>query len=210
MLIRALEQKDPYTAGHAERVAEYARLHRRRARLHARPPGAAALRGADARHRQARRAEPAAEQAGQAHRGGVRARAHPRGRVGADAQPHRLPAADRAARAQRHDAVRPRRPRSPDRAVHHHGRRRLRRHDLDPFVPQGAAAGGRVPGAARQVGHAVPPRVRRGADPRDREAQRGARQGPRGGLALRGRARGRLGSAGLGDLLCPTSEKSKQ
>ena len=89
------------------------------------------------------------------------------------------------------DALRPRRPRSSDRAVHHHGRRRVRRDDLDPLVPQGAAAGGRVPGAARQVGDAVPPRVRRGAHPRDREAQRGARQGPRGRLALRGRARGR-------------------
>ena len=37
------------------------------------------------------------------------------------------------------------------------------------------------------------PGVRGGADPRDREAQRSARQGPRGGLALRGRARGRPG-----------------
>ena len=71
------------------------RLHRRRARLHARPHGAPAVRGVDARHRQARRAEPAAEQAGQAHRGGVRTRAHARRRVGADAEPHRLPAADR-------------------------------------------------------------------------------------------------------------------
>ena len=86
------------------------------------------------------------------------------------------------ARSQRRHEVRPRRSRSPDRALHHHGRRRVRRDDLDPLVPQGPAAGGRVPGAARQVGQAVPPRVRGGADPRDREAQRGARQGPRGGV----------------------------
>ena len=72
-------------------------------------------------------------------------------------EPHRLPAPDRGRIAQRQHAVRSRRPRPPDRAVHRDDRRRVRRDDLHPVVPQGAVAGRRVPGAARQSGHPVPP-----------------------------------------------------
>ena len=99
-LIGALEAKDPYTAGHAERVAGYAEYIGAGARDVAVAARAAALRRAHARRRQARRPEPPAQQAGQAHRGGVRAGAHARRGVGRDPHAHRLPRA-RSRRARR-------------------------------------------------------------------------------------------------------------
>ena len=191
LLVRALEPKDPYTAGHAERVAEYAGYIGEE--LDFTPAPLERLRFAALMHDIGKLVVPN-------HLlnkpGKLTEEEFTRVRIHEDVSVQMLSHIDflrpiAAARAQRRDAVRSRRPRPPDRAVHRHGRRRVRRHDVDPFVPQGAPAGGRVPGAPRQVGHAVPPRVRRGADPRDREARRGARRGPRGGVALRGRARGR-------------------
>ena len=103
---------------------------------------------------------------------------------------------------QRQHAVRPRRSRPPDRAVHRDDRRRLRRDDLDPLVPQGAPAGGRVPGAARQGGHPVPPRVRRSADrARSKRAARSTAPGTRCRPSSRMHPKRGVGSAGLGDLL---------
>ena len=87
ILVGALEAKDPYTAGHAERVAEYAQYIGLELGIPAEPARAAAARGVDARRRQARRPEPPAEQAGQAHGRGVRRRAQARRRLGRD--PHR-------------------------------------------------------------------------------------------------------------------------
>ena len=98
LLIRALEQKDPYTAGHAEHVAVYAGYVADE--LEFMPARADRLRFAALMHDIGKLVVPnqllnkpgkltEAEFAG----------AHPRGRVGADAQPHRLPAPDRLARA---------------------------------------------------------------------------------------------------------------
>ena len=58
------------------------RVHRRRVRIHSASLGAPALRGAHARHRQAHRAEPVAQQAGPSHRSRVRPCATPRDGVG--------------------------------------------------------------------------------------------------------------------------------
>ncbi len=108
-LIGALEAKDPYTAGHAERGRELRAVHRPGAEHVAVAPGAAPLRGTDARRRQARRAEPPAQQAGQADRGGVRCRPPARRRLGRDPDPHRLPRSGRAERHERSRRVRARR-----------------------------------------------------------------------------------------------------
>ena len=86
------------------------RVRRRRVRVRRTPHGAAPLRGAHARHRQARRAQPAAQQARSADRVGVRTGEAPRAGVGRAAAPHRLPRAGR----RRHD--------------HRSGHRRGRRH----------------------------------------------------------------------------------
>ena len=92
-LIGALEAKDPYTAGHAERVANYAEYIGEELGMSPAAARAPALRGPDARRRQARRAEPPSEQEGQAHGGGVRAGAAARRGLGRDPHPHRLPGA---------------------------------------------------------------------------------------------------------------------
>ena len=86
MLIRALESKDRYTAGHAERVAKYAGYIGEEMNLSPRAQGAVALRRADARHRQARRAEPDPQQAREADRGRVRPAAGARDGRRADAR----------------------------------------------------------------------------------------------------------------------------
>ena len=139
-----------------------------------------ALCGVDARHRQARRAEPAAQQAREAHRRRVRARPHPREGLGADAEPHRLPAPDR--RARRTATTRASTPTTSD-------------HPIEPYIVMVADAYDAMTSTRAyrkalpqevafqelrdKAGIAVPPRVRRGADPRDREAARDARQGAR-------------------------------
>ena len=159
MLIRALEAKDRYTAGHAERVAEYAQYIGEE--MNFGPARMERLRFAALMHDIGKLVVPnhLLNKPGQAHRGGVRSHQDAREGLRADAEPHRLPAADRRRRPQRQHPVRPRRPGPPDRAVHRHDRRRVRRDDLHPLVPQGAAAGGRVQGAPRQGGHPVPPRA---------------------------------------------------
>ncbi len=171
LLVHALEQKDPYTAGHTGRVAVYAGYIAEE--LDFMPARAERLRFAALMHDIGKLVVPnqLLNKPGQAHRGGVPPRTDPRAGVGADAESHRLPPPDRRPRAQRRDAVRSRRHRPPDRALHHHGCRRVRRDDLHPVVPQGASAGRRVPRAARQVGGAVPPRSGGRAHPRDRETR---------------------------------------
>ena len=202
MLIHALEAKDRYTSGHSERVADYAALHRRRAELHAGPARAPALRGADARHRQARRAEPAAQQAGPPDARRVRAGARAREGQRADAEPHRLPAPDRGRLAQRQHPLRPRRPRPPDRAVHRDDRRRLRRDDLDPGLPQGAArrTSRSRSCATRPASSSTRPASRRSST-RSRSGARSTATASSATPNSTTRPVAGVGSAGLGDLL---------
>ena len=67
------------------------RVRRLRVRLRATADGTAALRRADARHRQARRSQPDPQQARPTHRGGVRAREAARVGIGRVAASDRLP-----------------------------------------------------------------------------------------------------------------------
>ena len=79
----------------------------------------------------------------------------------------------------------------PDRAGDHPRRRRVRRHDLHPVLPAGAQPGDRVRRAPRRRGHPVQRPVRRGAHRRDRTARRALRRRPRGRRArLGGRTAG--------------------
>ena len=85
------------------------------------------------------------EQAGQAHRGRVRPDQDRTRRSRVQMLSHiefLRPIAGVA--PQRQHALRPRRPRPPDRAVHRDDRRRVRRDDLHPLLPQGAATRGRL------------------------------------------------------------------
>ena len=169
-LIHALEAKDRYTAGHAQRVATFSEYVGAEFAFGATPHGAAPLRGAHARHRQARRAQPAAQQARSAHRVGVRTGEAPRAGVGRAAAPHRLPRSGRG----RHDHRGGHRGGGrigPRRAGDHPRGRRLRRHDLHPGLPAGAQPGDRVRRAPRRRRHPV---QRRSASRRSSPRSNGA------------------------------------
>ena len=62
--------------------------------------------------------------------------------------------------------------RDPHRALHHRCGRRVRRHDVDARVPARAHPGDRVRGVARALGLPVPPALRRSPDRGDRTPQR--------------------------------------
>src|SRR5467141_1643609 len=124
MLIRALEAKDRYTSGDSERVAEYA-----------------AYIGEELNFMPAR-----------LERLRFAALMHDIGKLVVPNQllnkPGRLTpeefAPDRRRFGQRPHALRSRRSRPPDRAVHRDDRRRVRRHDLHTRLPEGAVPGRRV------------------------------------------------------------------
>ena len=90
-LVRALEAKDSYTAGHVERVAKFAEYMGRG--LQMKPADLERLRYVALMHDIGKLIvpEPDPQQAGQAHRGGVRAHAPPRARLGRAPPPDRLP-----------------------------------------------------------------------------------------------------------------------
>ena len=98
MLIRALEAKDRYTAGHAERVADYAQYIGEE--LNFMPARLERLRFAALMHDIGKLVVPnhLLNKPGKLTAGGVRAHARAREGPRADAEPHRLPAPDRRRR----------------------------------------------------------------------------------------------------------------
>ncbi len=169
-LIGALEAKDPYTAGHAERVAGYAeyigeelgmspsRLERLRFAALMHDVGKLVV----PNHLLNKKGKLTAEEFGQV-------RLHEEVSVEILTRIDFL-APGRAERDERGGRVRAGRGRSrpADRAAHRRRRGRVRRDDLHPLVPQGAPAGDRVQRAAQELGQAVPPACRRRAHRFDR------------------------------------------
>ena len=158
MLVRALEAKDRYTAGHAERVANYARLIGEELRFT--PARLERLRFAALMHDIGKLVVPnhLLNKAGKlTAEEFARVRMHEA--VSATMLSHidfLAPVAHSS--LSEHTEYQPDDRETSHRALHRDGRRRVRRDDVDPLVPSGARDRRRDRGAARQVGHAVPPR----------------------------------------------------
>ena len=141
MLIRALEAKDRYTAGHAERVAKYAGYIGEEIKLMTAGAwsGCASPRSCTTSASSSCRTRFSTSPGRLTEDEFARMRVHEKVAVQMLSHIDFLrPIAE--SRAQRPHAVRPDDPRPPDRAVHRDDRRRVRRDDVDALVPQGAPA----------------------------------------------------------------------
>ena len=177
----ALDARDPYTAGHSERVSVLSVAIGRSLRLRDEEIEVHQAGRAAARHRQDRRAGCRAAQTHGADARRVRhhqaasrrGRAHSPVRAVSGAPHSHRRTASRAAGRTRLPARSARR-RDPHRRAHRARGRRVRRHDDGARVPRRAASDRRAPGAVAFCRHGLSRRSRRRA--RDRAAGRHLRQ----------------------------------